>query len=269
MENHINNMKNPKDTWSIKEAIKQGHAHVITLEDAEKETKTAFLKASERVGIQTQNIMKWVLKFIHCDLENLSKGDFWNLQDDMVYLFKIGKFGLLGKTEVIQEWLSRSFQISGEKDKKGKTILQSSPDLDEDLVVVNKIQNLYKKAIDSVLLKKGFKLDLYDPFVVFNPPDEYSTKWYIEHHQKWCEGIYVNNIIELLVLYADYIHKCPGCEIIFLADRINQKFCSHKCQSRQAMRKIQGVSPERYGKRGRPKKEGNGGSDHGKEKQQN
>ncbi len=255
-------MKNPKETWSIEEWIKAGLVHVLKLPE-DPEGRIEFIKASERVGTQTQNIMKWVLKFISCDLENLSKGDLWNLESDMKYLFKIGKFGLLGKSSEIQEWLNNpSFRSSTEEDKKGKTMLQTNPTLDEGLIVIKSIQGLYKEAIDSILLKKGFKLNLYDPYVVFLPPDEYSAKWYVEHHQRWCEGIYVKNIIELLVLYADYIHKCPGCETIFLADRINQKFCSHKCQSRQAMRKIQGVSPERYGKRGRPKKEDNGGSDH-------
>lgn len=253
MENHINNMKNPKDTWSIEEWIKAGNIHVLTLEDAEEGMKTEFLKASERVGIQTQNIMKWVLKFIHCDLENLSKGDFLNIQYDMRYLYNIGKLGLLNKGSDIQVWLTRPF-LSLEKNQE-KDVVFWIPDKES----IIRIQDLYKKAIDSILLKKVFQLYFYDPYVLFNPPDEHCSKWYMEHYQKSPDGIHVNNIVNLIALYADYIHKCPGCEIIFLADRINQKFCCHKCQSRQAMRKIQGVLPERYGKRGRPKKEGKPG----------
>jgi hypothetical protein len=62
------------------------------------------------------------------------------------------------------------------------------------------------------------------------------------------------DLFDLLKKHADDIRRCPleDCRRIYLRDRSNQIFCSHRHQARHAKRIAENISPERFGKRGRP-----------------
>lgn len=53
---------------------------------------------------------------------------------------------------------------------------------------------------------------------------------------------------------ASRLRRCPSCQVLFLGRRRDQKHCGRKCQGRMAMRRRRNTPPERYGKRGRPRK---------------
>jgi hypothetical protein len=63
-------------------------------------------------------------------------------------------------------------------------------------------------------------------------------------------------VVFLLSTYHRDLRCCQGCEkTFFLATRSSQMYCSHPCYSLWFARKANQVSPDRYGLRGRPRKQ--------------
>ena len=77
--------------------------------DYEKEVE----KAGKRIGESREDIMLWILHFAKLDLDSLSKGDAWNLQYELSYLYHHGySIFINSPREVIkfEEYLIRGVQ---------------------------------------------------------------------------------------------------------------------------------------------------------------
>lgn len=250
-----------------------------------------------------RSVMEWLIKFIQTDLSSLSAGDWSNLKWDIACFTDLGDnlINIVQSARHITPFNKWSAVASPDEMPSNSTddeffLFDSIPSKTAVVRLQEIVLTHVKKLLDNNettfsmpelkvrVSKIAYQIESSEPL---NNPDKVfdydkvekinnRRSRYIKYHegsgQKTIHAptpitVFEYHLASMLSKFALSIIECPGCEIIFLADRINQKFCSHKCQSRQAMRKIQGVSPERYGKRGRPKKENNGGPDHGKKKQ--
>jgi len=61
-------------------------------------------------------------------------------------------------------------------------------------------------------------------------------------------------VCTILEIHGPALTECPGCSRVFLADRSNKDYCDPLCRNRTYMRLKRRVPPERFGKRGRPRK---------------
>jgi hypothetical protein len=66
-------------------------------------------------------------------------------------------------------------------------------------------------------------------------------------------------VMQTVAPLAGLIRQCPGCDVIFLADRTHQAYCSHRHQARAFMRAQRRAYREKHGlptdrPRGRPRK---------------
>jgi len=206
----------------------------------EKDTRAfdqEFKKASGRIGHITDDVMRWLLKFIKLDLLSLSAGDFMNLQYEIVF------FGCYGPPDLKEhEWIGSPFWPS---DKE-----RYLPQID----FVEGLQEWARNSVQYIIDK--------DP-VMFEF-DSLRLNLYQDTDNRWKAHYYSNDPIEaikysvaqLLIRSANLLRQCPECHRHFLADRKNQEYCSLLCQGRVTTRRYRISHNLITGrKRGRPRKE--------------
>lgn len=191
--------------------------------------------------------IEWVLKLVSKpDLESLSGSDFLDLQ------YEIASFlAFRGGSPKYNPWV---IELGDDHDRfLNRQVL---PDKE----IVLKIMSWLKQSLHAILSKHafGYRQAAYTVQMSWNP-EIYGTA-----NGSWHETIEGDDedpnwmLIDFFVLLRTHVSnilKCPcgGCNTIFVRDRINQRFCSKKCQERQAKRDLHPIPPERYGKRGRPR----------------
>jgi hypothetical protein len=175
--------------------------------------------------------LRWALSFAKIDLKDLSEGDFANRQRELACFSKFqmqepvvptnlvqpGRWPTWQELRCTQQWLQTTFTAI----KSRETIRFTAP----------------VKQWGAVFSSQRKRWETY-----------------------WIEDWVVGpGVIELFALIRERLNRLRECRAddcgnLFLADRTNQGFCSKRCMWRHTQRKALKISPERYGKRGRPRK---------------
>lgn len=207
-------------------------------------------KAIDRLGSSGQELITWLLKFAQYDIGHLSTGDFLNLQYEVLVFEYLDNLRSLDTLSNNNTWnISKGMLLNEE--------------------YVQSYQTIVKDFIKHILSNEAFDIEIPNMLISLAPLSN-STKWKQFFIFNEMGGAFVYHLARLFEAYADRIRQCPGCNIIFPSDRINQNYCTVKCQSRHYMQKYRDTPPERIGKRGRPPKKDNenqdndGGAAHGK-----
>jgi hypothetical protein len=201
------------------------------------EMKKAALRLREFTDGNTQRnfqkpgdaVIRWALKLARITLEEISEGDFKNLQGELTcfstfemdepYLRKgvISPGRLLGREEIArtQQWLR---------------------------IMVEAIRSRNPMY---------FLAPQREWFAMYSAEDQRWRKNYIEDT---VVGPGVTPLFHLLLERLDDLRECklPDCGKFFLRERSNQLFCSKQHQDVDAKRRQLDIAPDRYGKRGRP-----------------
>lgn len=246
-----------------------------------------------------RNLMEWFLKFIQTDLGDLSSGDWINLRWDIECFTIMGDSLELGldyskKNEISEVELDDIFNWPDETDPTSEESRCAVPSNNTVIhiqkIVLAHVKNLLDNNKTTILIpelkitinkgshkyidavKKAIGEDLLledaDTFTEVEsiPKETYVDIVITSTTAKTPLIIFEYYLSSMLAKYALRIAECPECKIIFLSNRKDQRFCTTRCQSRLTMRKIRNTPPERMNKRGRPKKENNGGVNHAKKK---
>ena len=173
--------------------------------------------------------MRWAIALSEKNLDILSEGDFANLQRELACLSRFEmKEPYLPAISAAGPWPSRE-------------------------VLVN-TQQWLRLTLRSVVSRISFTYRA--PERVWHLVwDSEGHEWSRRYTEKQVEGSYmVNPLFDLTREHLDDIFRCrrDDCQKIFLRDRSNQEFCSRRCQWRHSQREAQKISPDRFGKRGRP-----------------
>ncbi len=127
--------------------------------------------------------------------------------------------------------------------------------------VIRKILDWLRRSVGSILNKQPFGYEQpagrremsWNPSFYF--PGSNGGWWEgVRHHDEDHDWM-LRDFFKLLKTHVADILKCPctDCHGIFVRERSNQRFCSKRCQEKQAKRIQHSIPPERYGKRGRPR----------------
>lgn len=194
-------------------------------------------KAIQRVGDTPIARFQWVLRFAQSDLNSFSIGDWINFH-----------------AELSAFQLNSAEQALNILDKKHRTISYTNKTSPIETEIIE-FQKWIKICINGILKKEAIRILLPTFAITLSPPplENMTEPWIRREASKDLWAIAKHAV---MILFGEFAHKlrcCPGCSILFLADRKNQNYCSRNCQSRVKMRQIKGITPERYGKYDRKK----------------
>lgn len=249
-----------------------------------------------------RGVMEWLLKFTQTELNSLSSADWNNLRYDIAAFTAFGsciddEYSKVDQDKItsFNYWpysdipIEEASSIDGIAPSK-KTVVN----LQE--TSFNHVKNLLRNgrtdfsishiqvAVSKIHLQiktdnpdcKEDPLNIYIKSHKFDKVEKNNSEYVYTEYLKdtglkliTAESpitVFEYHLASMLTKYALRITDCPECKTIYLSNRKDQKFCTTRCQSRNTMRKIRNTPPERMNKRGRPKKENNGGVNHGKEK---
>jgi hypothetical protein len=192
--------------------------------------------------------MNWLIQFAALELDALSSGDFSNLQ------YELDCFRRFGPNPPV---LSSGYAVS--LGKVGNRLL--APPLPEKGPIAQ-AQAWLRQSLDCISGRQtGSQLEWQAPATV------HRLVW-IQGAARWVtptellrqdptEPELHSEMFSILKAHAADIWRCPcgDCKRIFLRSRTNQEYCSKRCQMRQAKRDQKQITPDRYGKVGRPPKQ--------------
>ncbi len=92
--------------------------------------------------------------------------------------------------------------------------------------------------------------------VVLYPTSPHGSHWVRAFDSDDFSGPLNFVLFETLSNAGHLLGTCPECGRLFIADRMNQRYCSLRCQTRVASRKYLATPKDRIGKRGRPSQGG-------------
>ncbi|MBI3393844.1 MAG: hypothetical protein HY039_11795 [Nitrospirae bacterium] len=224
----------------------------------EEETRADLLaelrKAGTRIGSSVDDVSRWLLRFVQREPSSLSAGDLSNLSYEIVHFLGHGvpddssrpvESGLAsplvrkGGTYIVRKG---EYDLSGPW-PTGWKFFPSPADIE-------RFQTFAAGAVMSAVRGNGLVLDLPPVELRLSPPS-----WKVRPHTEDAGALWTYQIAHLLGKTAPRIHLCPECKTLFLADRVDQKFCSPRCQQKDATLRYR----ERHGlisgrPRGRPRK---------------
>jgi hypothetical protein len=196
-----------------------------------------FFIAGDRVGRTDDKRMQWLLKFAQVDLRKLSLGDRCNLQMDIVAF-------------------RNPFEVHHHEVPRLDTY-ETVIELEKLPIVQAQVQSWLNDLAAHKSISFEFPSAIRYLYVT-NVGNEchVSESLTVEPEQKfgWI-------VFDLLKSTADKLTFCASSECknrLFLADRGNKKYCSTKCQVREAVRSYRKAKDPNYipgRKRGRPRKE--------------
>jgi hypothetical protein len=157
------------------------------------------------------DLMKFFIRLANTDVRQLRRGDFLNLQEDLLKYFSLGsdiKFQPpnVDECESLQKTLSKHLY---ELMDKGKTALGPFGSKIVAMRLPAKISNSEERVI----------------FYCTNFPTD-------------LDKFYIHEFAKLLEKYGSLLSKCPHCGQIFIQLRKNAIYCDRKCQRVAVMRKI-------------------------------
>jgi hypothetical protein len=210
----------------------------------------------------TEAVMQWILRRLaDQDLDELSEGQWSDLRYEVDWFTRCFTSEAAGQRQVpmrAEAWPGSPDpeELGEQPSVKAFEILRRLPSKQ----VVRQLQQDVQDAIDSLLRGEAAEFDL--------PPGARDCvrvliRDILGKTSKWAyRFIEVRDLVpafrdalsNVLAVQAARLAKCPGCRKRFLADRKNQDYCDALCRNRTYMRQQRGVPPERFGKRGRPRK---------------
>lgn len=193
--------------------------------------------------------MRWVLKFSRADLSAFSAGDWLNLQHELV-AFSFMTHPILEKLKEILSHCSVSIpplpshetvshlqtetrrHVVEILDNRFTTILQESPPSLEVWIVGPVGKRLYSAT--GRPLPRGAALG--------------------QIKGQTLEVAHQYTMYSLFLLTGDRLRRCDECRSPFVADRVDQEYCSKACLSRVTTRRYRDKQPKSKRRPGRPRK---------------
>lgn len=195
--------------------------------------------ARHRLGTSPRQYLEWVLKFRKCALRKLDENKLKALRHEAsIYATGTFSFSMEGAVVSLSPGLGW-----------GNTKLERIPS-ESELVIM---QSMTVDSIERFLEYKlvDAKMDIE---VRAKPLGPGERGGYIGIYPKSNLDAFNLSTIFLIGIFAEKIRSCrePTCKNLYIAKRVDQLFCTVKCQNRLAARRARNTPPERIGKRGRP-----------------
>jgi hypothetical protein len=221
-------------------------------------------KAGERIArlaspsALNEAALRWVLEFASIDLNRCSEGGWSDCRYEVDYVGRQGLFERTGEQPMTApKWLDSPDPEECEAQLSIRHIeIERLPSK----TVVRELQREAQSFLNSIIRGEGVKIDI--------PPSEErltvireiingeaSTRLYRFLVLPNLNVAFRHHLLGILAEHGQALRSCPGCSTRFVADRRNKDYCNPSCRNRTYMRTKRNVPPERYGKRGRPRKE--------------
>lgn len=192
------------------------------------------MKAAERIGPSSDQAMRWLIKFAQTDLANLSEGQWSDLIAEVQVFTKRGPPLKMGRSTTR---ISASFTW--------KIIPPADPHAkDQEITIVTQpsreqIAFLQKWAFVSLdCIAKGGIVQVAAGTLLIgiltNPPPGQGHLVISTDNPKAAFGFH---FAHLLAEYVKRIRRCTECQLMFLSERRNQRFCTTRCLTRTTQRR--------------------------------
>jgi hypothetical protein len=182
-------------------------------------------KARERILTSADGEVGWLLKFIQTDLDTLTASE-WT-----VLAFEIASFvddvAIRRGAEIATEagWSVRSIPGEGFRG----TLPSRGEAKEIQAMVLGSLEKLWKNAVAA------FTFPQFTIIVTLPIEDARKGSVFVATKRKVKEFEY--RFAHLLMDYSGRIRRCPECQRIYLAIRVDQIYCGPRCQTRVATRK--------------------------------
>ena len=198
------------------------------------------------LGNSTDRQLRWLVAFLHTDFTSLPKTKIVTLQCELAFLASFGNRTFKKKAPIPSGFKYfdpyRDFLCLF----SGNRLLPSQD-------VLNSCQSTFSQNVSTFLNYQPIQFPLSyratihlinspknDPFLYVGcSSSQESLQWWFA---------------SLLAEQGRRLRRCPTCLKIYIAHRVDMKFCADKCRAKYNMRRQRGTTKDRYGKRGRPKK---------------
>jgi hypothetical protein len=189
-------------------------------------------RVRDRIGRDSSGLAKWLLKFAQASLSKLSKGDWANLEEELL-LFSKGH--ITESSAFIVEYLPKRNRLQP---------------LTED--EIESMQQVARAGLDQIAAHGMARFQFKD-FTLTAVSDGKSQSLAVPVLQNPVEG-FGYHLIHLLGQHAHRLKKCPECPRLFFSLRQHQKFCSPRCRSRAGTREFRKTHAVDKAKRRFPKR---------------
>lgn len=224
-------------------------------------------KTGERIGrlalqsaTRSEAALRWALEFASDDLSRCSEGGWSDRRYEVDYVARMGPFGNSKTPE--QPSAAATWPHSPDPEEYGSQITIRLHEIERlpSKSIVRELQHDTEAFLNSVLSRKSIELSI-------PPSRERLVVTRVMVNGEACTEMhrfmifpdlavaFRHHLLGILASHGHALKRCLGCSIRFVADRSNKDYCTPACRNRSYMRKINEVPPERYGKRGRPRKE--------------
>lgn len=177
-----------------------------------------FIKAADRIGHSSSEVMNWIVRFAQTPLADLSEGDFRNLAAEL-FVFTNGPRG--ASNAVVQHKGRPGMRIGDWPNRAETKELQA--------LTLARIEELLNDGASDFHFG-GFRL-----FIHLNKTSTGTVMFPIIGTQ--VEG-FAYYFAHILGKHAHQIGRCPECTGLYVGIRLHQKFCSPRCRSRAATREF-------------------------------
>ena len=209
----------------------------------------------DRVGVDQMGRLAWALKFAQQEFGSLPAGDLENLRQELSIFGFMGTWPDLAavqrgsKLDTFLEGLelpeTMEMQIVSDKElssthAKFKKVLSDLEDNDGYAEVGPFTLFHVVETSNTVIGMIGLEDLLLKQFLPFAPGPQASHRQKLEGGQS---DFLLFGFSALLARYSLLLRHCPDmkCKRWFVASRLNQQYCSTKCQVRSATRKFRSV----------------------------
>jgi hypothetical protein len=214
------------------------------------------LTSLARGANQHEYLLRWAITFAGRDISSLSHGQLSDLQYDLNFLvYDFSRFPTEGTNAPVfdreTDWPDSARQNQESPSLHAELADQFLGRLPSEATVV-KLHQLTTKHFRE-LLKNGkteMTLPTHTKLTLFFLKGQDAVTADLSIYSD-PETLYEQRLLSALSHHPDYLRRCPGCDILFFADRKNQDFHTVACRSRHYMRLRRDIPPDRFGIRGR------------------
>lgn len=211
-------------------------------------------EARLRIGVSPHRAMKWLLRVTQMAPEMLKGKDLENLRWELAFLAHHGTTAYFLRPSVTarrRPWGLDSYrywidEAPNPQEALSHQVLPALSDTKElfDLMQSDVLALVDKGHTTSSLISNKFSVQRTRSGLIEFSADPQSAK----------DG-FIYSLHLLLSKHGGLIQRCPCCQTLFLSKRRDQQFCKGPCRAKFNIRRKRGTKPERFGKRGRPRKD--------------
>lgn len=201
----------------------------------EKQMLGELFKAAERLGGNSDECMKWVLRFAQTDLSKLSDGQWTDLCTEVDVFNSRGPllkadpgFRHVGAAHGWGESLTK------ESPPQGKWVTFTFRPSREQVAV---LQGGTKEILEAFAKGEEIKFELGPLHVYLEPQQPFCTGG-LSFRTHTPVDVFGFHLARLFSHYHGRVRSCRECTIMFLADRRNQHYCTTRCLSRSTQRRF-------------------------------